>query len=120
MSQKELYGFLEDRFECAQACAQCARACALRAGTLEPDGGAGYEQVRRLGVACGEVCEATCRALTEGNGQDVDALRMQLEWCRAVCLDCARVFGACPGAEKAADACRACGAVCGRFLTALD
>ncbi|MET9090039.1 ferredoxin [Streptomyces sp. NPDC004237] len=119
-SQQELYRFLEDRFACAQACAECARVCALRAGVLDPDG-AESEKVRRKGIMCAEVCEATCRALTEENGRGEADLRIQLAWCRTVCLECAVAFethrGA--GAGTSAAACRECAAACADFLAAL-
>ncbi|WP_046733095.1 ferredoxin [Streptomyces humi] len=118
-SQQELYRFLEDRFACAQACTECARACALRAGVLDPGGTALVEQVRRKGIMCAEVCDATCRALTEETDRDETGLRVQLEWCRAICLESARAFDTQPGAEKSADACRACAAACAEFMVAL-
>lgn len=64
-SQQELIRFLEDRFACAQACTECARACALRASLADPDGPEGQEQMRRKGIMCAEVCDATCRVLSE-------------------------------------------------------
>ncbi|MEV7388160.1 ferredoxin [Streptomyces sp. NPDC091215] len=119
MTQQELYGFLEDRFECARACAECARVCALRVSTPDPDAGAEREQVRRAGIVCSEVCEATCRTLTEGDEQDADVLRIQLEWCRVICLNCAQAFGSRPETEKSAASCRACAAACTDFIAAL-
>ncbi|MGW3131924.1 ferredoxin [Streptomyces sp. NPDC001123] len=120
-SQQDLYRFLEDRFACAQACTECARMCALRAGVLDPGGAADAEadRLRRTGIMCAEVCDATCRALTEETDRDADGLRVQLEWCRTVCLDCARAFDARPGAEPSAAACRACAAACTDFIAAL-
>ncbi|MGW7546879.1 ferredoxin [Streptomyces sp. NPDC054770] len=118
-SQQDLYRFLEDRFACAQACTECARVCALRAGVLDPDGTTEVERLRRTGIMCAEVCDATCRLLTEETGQDEAGLRVQLEWCRAVCLDCARAFDARPGAEPSAAACRACAAACTDFMAVL-
>ncbi|MER6267770.1 ferredoxin [Streptomyces sp900105755] len=120
-SQQDLYRFLEDRFACAQACTECARMCALRAGVLNPGGAADAEadRLRRTGIMCAEVCDATCRALTEETGRDEDGLRVQLEWCRTVCLDCARAFDARPGAESSAAACRACAVACTDFMAAL-
>ncbi|MFD8815092.1 ferredoxin [Streptomyces sp. NPDC059627] len=118
-SQQDLYRFLEDRFACAQACTECARVCALRAGVLDPDGTTEVERLRRTGIMCAEVCDATCRLLTEETGQDEAGLRVQLEWCRAVCLDCARAFDARPGAEPSAAACRACAAACTEFMAVL-
>lgn len=118
-SQQELYRFLEDRFACALACTECARACALRAGVLDPGGAARTEQVRRKGIMCAEVCDATCRALTEETGRDETGLRVQLEWCRAICLECAQAFDTQPGAEKSADACRACARACADFIAVL-
>ncbi|MFD4604760.1 ferredoxin [Streptomyces sp. NPDC058464] len=118
-SQQDVYRFLEDRFVCAQACAECARMCVLRTGVLDPAGTAEAERYRRTGIMCAEVCDATCRALTEDTGQDPAGLRVQLEWCRTVCLDGARAFDARPGAEPSAAACRACAAACADFTAAL-
>ncbi|MFD5539981.1 hypothetical protein ACFWIJ_19755 [Streptomyces sp. NPDC127079] len=75
--------------------------------------------MRRRGIMCAEVCDATCRALTEETGRGETGLRVQLEWCRAICLECARAFDTQPGAEKGADACRACAGACADFITVL-
>lgn len=118
-SQEELFRFLEDRFTCAQACTECARACALRASFAGPDGPEGQELVRRKGIMCAEVCDATCRVLSEQARQDEEALRIQLEWCRTVCLECAHVFDDRPGAENSAKACRECAQACADFMATL-
>jgi hypothetical protein len=118
-SQQELFRFLEDRFACAQACAECARACALRASLVDPDGTENQELVRRKGIMCAEVCDATCRVLSEQNQVDEAAIRAQLEWCRQVCLESPHVFDGHPGAEESAKSCRDCARACGEFLTTL-
>ncbi|MFI1000314.1 ferredoxin [Streptomyces galbus] len=117
--QQELFRFLEERFACAQACTECARACAVRASLVDPDGTERQELARRKGIMCAEVCDATCRVLSEENRQDEDGIRVQLEWCRTVCLETAHVFDAYPGAEEAAAACRACARACTTFLGTL-
>ncbi|MGW5371825.1 ferredoxin [Streptomyces sp. NPDC004009] len=119
-TQQQLYRFLEDRFTCAQACAQCARTSAVRASLLDPDGTERQERVRRLGIMCAEVCDTTCRTLSEQSPQDEDGIRVQLEWCRSVCLECAHAFAGHPGAESAAAVCRACAVACTDFMVALD
>ncbi|MET8569450.1 four-helix bundle copper-binding protein [Streptomyces sp. NPDC004783] len=118
-SQQELFRFLEDRFACAQACAECARACAVRASLVDPDGTEYQELVRRKGIMCAEVCDATCRVLSEQNQVDEAAIRVQVEWCRQVCLESAHVFDKQQGAEESAEACRACARACGEFLDTL-
>ncbi|MFG2887248.1 ferredoxin [Streptomyces sp. NPDC048297] len=118
-SEQQLYRFLEDRFTCAQACADCARACAVRASLLDPDGTAPRERVRRLGIICAEVCDTTCGMLSEQNQQDEEQIRIRLKWCRSVCEDCAQAFDAQPGAESAEAACRACATACAEFMTIL-
>ncbi|MFF8864011.1 MULTISPECIES: ferredoxin [unclassified Streptomyces] len=118
-SQAQLYRFLEDRFTCAQACTECARACAVRASLVDPDGTERQERVRRLGIMCAEVCDATCRVLCEENHQDEEGIRVRLEWCRSVCLECAKAFDEYPGAESAAATCRACVDACSDFLDIL-
>ncbi|MFE9452763.1 ferredoxin [Streptomyces sp. NPDC006739] len=119
-SQQELYRFLEDRFTCAQACTECARACAVRASLFDPDGTEQQERVRRLGIMCAEVCDATCRMLSEQNRQDESGIRIQLEWCRTVCLECAHAFDAQDGAEDSAAVCRSCARACTEFLATLN
>lgn len=119
-SQQDVFRFLEDRFACAQACTDCARACALRASLVDPDGTEDQELLRRKGIMCAEVCDATCRMLSEQALADEGGLRVQLEWCRAVCLESAHVFDGHPAAEGAAEACRACARACTEFLGALD
>ncbi|MEU6406822.1 ferredoxin [Streptomyces sp. NPDC046985] len=118
-SQQELIQFLEDRFACAQACTECARAAALRASLVDPGGSEEQELLRRRGIMCAEVCDATCRMLSEQNSQDEAALRVQLEWCVSVCLDSAHVFDRHPGAEQTADACRTCAKACQEFIAIL-
>ncbi|NUP16446.1 MAG: ferredoxin [Streptomyces sp.] len=118
-SQKQPVQFLEDRFACAQACTECARACALRASLWDPDGGEEQEVLRRRGILCAEVCDATCHVLAEQNQLDETALRVQLEWTRAVCLECAHVFDRHSDAEKAAQACRDCARACTEFMGTL-
>ncbi|MFE6280925.1 ferredoxin [Streptomyces sp. NPDC057877] len=119
-TQQELFRFLEDRFACAQACTECARACALRASLVDPDGTEEQELVRRKGIMCAEVCDATCRVLSEQNLLDEDGIRVQVEWCRTVCLESAHVFDRHPGAEDTAETCRACARACTDFLATLQ
>ncbi|WP_405726773.1 ferredoxin [Streptomyces sp. NBC_00028] len=118
-SQQELIRFLEDRFACAQACTDCARACAVRASLVDPDGTEQQELVRRKGIMCAEVCDATCRVLSEQNRLDESGIRVQLEWCRTVCLESAHAFDTQPGAEEAAKACRTCAQACTDFMDTL-
>ncbi|WP_030419175.1 MULTISPECIES: four-helix bundle copper-binding protein [unclassified Streptomyces] len=118
-SQQDLFRFLEDRFACAQACGECARTSALRASLVDPDGTESRDHARRQGITCAEVCDATCRVLSDQNQVDEDVIRAQLEWCRGVCLESAHVFDAHPGAEDSARACRDCARACGAFLATL-
>ncbi|MEU6227985.1 ferredoxin [Streptomyces sp. NPDC047042] len=118
-SQQELFRFLEDRFVCAQACTECARACALRASLASPDGPAPEALARRKGILCAEVCDATCRLLSEQADLDEASLRVQLEWCGTVCLETAQVFDDYPGGEDAAKACRECAQACADFAWTL-
>ncbi|SDN46362.1 hypothetical protein SAMN04487981_105146 [Streptomyces sp. cf386] len=119
-TQQQLVQFLEDRFACAQACTECARACALRASLVDPDGTEEQELLRRKGIMCAEVCDATCRVLAEQNQLDETALRAQLEWTRTVNLECAHAFDRHPDAEDAAQACRDCARACTEFMATLD
>ncbi|WP_330455979.1 ferredoxin [Streptomyces sp. NBC_00820] len=119
-SEQQLYRFLEDRFTCAQACSECARACAVRVSLLDPDGTERLDRIRRMGVICAEVCDATCGMLSEQSPQNVHGIKVRLEWCRSICLDCALAFDGAPGAEPAAAACRACAVACADFMTSLD
>ncbi|MEV7863496.1 ferredoxin [Streptomyces hirsutus] len=119
VSQQELYRYLEDRFACAQACAECSRACAVRASLVNPGGGTPEELVRRKGVICAEVCDATSRVLSEGNQTDEETVRTQVEWCRQMCLEGARAFDGHPGAERTAEVCRTCARACTDFLDTL-
>ncbi|MDX2541671.1 ferredoxin [Streptomyces sp. WI04-05B] len=119
-TQQELFQFLEDRFVCAQACTECARSCALRAGLADPDGPPEEALARRKGILCAEVCDATCRLLSEQAGQDEAALRVQLEWCATVCLEAAQVFDDHPGGADTAKVCRECAQACTDFARTLD
>lgn len=118
-SQQELFRFLEDRFACAQACTECARVCALRASLVDPDGDEEQELLRRKGIMCAEVCDATCRVLSEENHLDEAGIRAQLEWCRSVCLECAQVLDLHAYNEDAAKACRECAQECTDFMATL-
>jgi hypothetical protein len=119
-SRQELVRFLEDRFACAQACTDCARECALRASRADPDGPEDQTDLRRTGIRGAEVCDTTCRVLSEQAQLDEAAVRVQVEWCRTVCLECAHLFDRHPGTEEAARACRDCARACTDFLTMLD
>jgi len=116
---QELVRFLEDRFACAQACTECARACALRASLADLDGPEDQQLIRRKGILCAEVCDTTCRVLAEQVTQSEDSMRAQVEWCRTVCLETAHVFDLSPGSEESARSCRDCARVCSEFLTLL-
>ncbi|MEU4085468.1 ferredoxin [Streptomyces aureus] len=110
---------MEDRFACAQACADCARSSALRASMMDPGGPKKRESARRSGILCAEVCEATCHVLSRQPAQDERTVRAQVEWCRDVCLECAEAFDGCPGAEAAARTCRDCARACEDFIATL-
>jgi hypothetical protein len=118
-SERESIRFLEDRFACAQACTECARACALRASVMDPDGPREQELLRRKGVMCAEVCDATSLVLSEQIHQDENGIRAQVRWCRTVCLECAQAFDGYAGAEDGAKACRECAQACTDFLATL-
>lgn len=68
---------------------------------------------------CAEVCDATCRVLSEQNLLDEEGIRVQLEWCRSVCLECAHLFDQCTGGEESAKACRECARACSEFIATL-
>ncbi|KUO06903.1 ferredoxin [Streptomyces sp. DSM 15324] len=122
---EELVRFLEDRFACAEASADCARACVLRASALDPEGSEQLRLLRRKAILCAEVCDATCRVLAEDTRVDEAGLRVQLEWCRTICLETAHAFGtrrkrpSPPGAAETAEACRACARACTDFMATL-
>ncbi|MEV5781964.1 four-helix bundle copper-binding protein [Streptomyces sp. NPDC052287] len=118
-SEQEPIRFLEDRFDCAQACVECARACALRASCMDPDGPKVRQLARRMGLMCAEVCDATCLVLDGQHHRGEAGIRVQVEWCRSVCRECADVFDRCPGAQVSARACRACAQACTDFLATL-
>lgn len=112
-SHEDLVRYLEDRFACAQACDDCARVCLVR------EGPAGPGEAPRLNTACADVCEATSRVLAEQSDQDEQRVRMQVEWCRAICLQCASLCDLHPAAADCAEACRRCAKACDAFLTTL-
>ena len=116
---QKLVRFLEDRFACAQACSELARICTLRAGLADLDGPEDQQLIRRRAVLCAEVCDATCRLLAEQVTQSEGAMRTQVEWCRAVCLETAHVFDRSAAPEEGAEACRACARACAEFLALL-
>ncbi|MFG2780293.1 ferredoxin [Streptomyces prunicolor] len=119
-TQQELVRFLEDRFACAQACTACARACVLRVSRSDPDATDHEALLRRKALLCAEVCDTTCRMLAEQNRQDESALRLQTKWCLLVCLECAQVLDAQPGAEADAETCRECARACTEFMATLN
>lgn len=75
--------------------------------------------MRRKGIMCAEVCDATCRVLSEDASADEAGIRAQLEWCRTVCLESARVFDRHPSAEQDATTCRTCAETCTEFIATL-
>jgi hypothetical protein len=58
--------------------------------------------------------------LSDQNTLDESGIRMQVEWCRTVCLESAHVFDGYPDAEETAAACRACARACTDFLDTLN
>lgn len=113
LSHQDLVRYLEDRFACAQACDDCVRACAVRQGPAECGDGP------RLNTACADVCDATSRILAEQPDQDEQRMRMQVEWCREICLQCASLCDLDSTSARCADACRRCAKACDDFLTTL-
>ncbi|MEU8953501.1 four-helix bundle copper-binding protein [Streptomyces sp. NPDC048518] len=113
LSRQGLVRYLEDRFACAQACDECVRACLGRRGPAE------WGDEPRLNTACADVCEATSRVLAEQSDQDEQRVRMQVEWCRAICLQCAALSALRPASALCAEACRRCAQACDDFLTTL-
>ncbi|WP_353940523.1 ferredoxin [Streptomyces sp. HUAS MG91] len=139
-SKDALVRYLEDRFACTQSCTECARACAMRvssadragvaagargparppAAGADPDaGGRTPQEPRRTLLLCVEICDATCRLLSEEALRDEYALRLQVEWCRAVALECAHACDRMPDGEDCARRCRACARACSDFLATL-
>ncbi|WP_070321305.1 four-helix bundle copper-binding protein [Streptomyces alboniger] len=110
-SHQDLVRYLEDRFACAQACDDCVRACTRRQGPAEPGDA--------LNTTCADVCDATSRLLAEQPDQDEQRIRMQVEWCRDVCLQCAALCDLRPASAGCAQACRDCAKACDDFLTTL-
>lgn len=117
--QRDLVMFLEEGFGCAQACADCARICAGRVSFAAPGAVGAAQDLRRQAVLCTEVCDATCALLSEQAQQDEYGIRIQVEWCRAMCLECAHACDRCPGAEECARTCRRCARACSDFLAIL-
>ena len=137
----DLVRFLEDRFACAQSCTECARACALLVSSTDlgpvaaqadgvhgpvravpaepPERTEAPRDLRRALLLCVEVCDATCRLLSEEAHQDEYGLRLQVEWCRAVALEAAHACDRTRDAADCAEQCRACARACTDFLATL-
>ncbi|WP_372351677.1 ferredoxin [Streptomyces sp. KL116D] len=131
----DLVRFLEDRFACAQSCTDCARTCAVLVSSTDLGPAAPVVHgparpgpvdvpktphgLRRALLLCVEVCDATCRLLSEETHQDEYGLRLQVEWCRAVALECAHACDRTPDAADCAERCRACARACTDFLATL-
>lgn len=73
-----------------------------------------------MGIMCAEVCDATSRMLSEQSQADEATLRMQVEWCRQVCLESAHVFDGTSEKDETAGVCRTCARACTNFLTTLN
>ncbi len=121
--RQELVRYLEGRFACAQACEECARACARRRLPDEPC------HASRLNTACADVCDATFRVLAEPGehgepgeraGEYEERVRVQVEWCRAICHQCAALCDTSTASARCAEACRRCARACDDFLAAMD
>ncbi|QEU97013.1 ferredoxin [Streptomyces kanamyceticus] len=113
---EDLVRYLEDRFACVQACDDCVRVCAVRQGPADPG------DTPRLNSACADVCDATARFLAEQGDQgdqDEQRVRIQVEWCRAICLQCASLCGLGSATDRCAQACRRCAKACDDFLTTM-
>ncbi|MFE0171290.1 ferredoxin [Streptomyces sp. NPDC059002] len=110
---EDLVRYLEDRFACAQACDECVRTCAARQGPADPGA------MPRLNSVCADVCDATARVLSEQSDQDEQRVRIQVEWCRAVCFQCASLCDLRTPADRCVEACRRCVRACDVFLATL-
>ncbi|MEV5981442.1 ferredoxin [Streptomyces sp. NPDC052114] len=113
LGHQDLVRYLEDRFACAQACDDCVRECAKRQGPAESGAGP------RLNSACADVCDATARVLADQGDQDEERVRMQVEWCRAICLRCACLCDLRAASAGCAEACRRCAKACDDFLATM-
>ncbi len=113
LGHQDLVRYLEDRFACAQACDECVRECAKRRGPAESGAGP------RLNSACADVCDATARVLADQSDQDEQRVRLQVEWCRAICLRCAFLCDLRPASADCAEACRRCAQACDAFLATM-
>ncbi|EGX55294.1 hypothetical protein SZN_33586 [Streptomyces zinciresistens K42] len=87
---------------------------------MDPDGTGEQAPPRRRGILCAEVCDATCRMLSEQGRTGEAAPRLRPEWTRTVCLESARVVERHPGAEETARACHDCARACSAFMAVLD
>ncbi|MFE1952006.1 ferredoxin [Streptomyces sp. NPDC059524] len=126
MTQTEIHApvrFLEERFDCAQACTECAKRCVTSVGAADlgavTAGAPRRPNLRRALLRCAEVCDATCRLLSEELRQDPYGMRLHVEWCRAVSLECAQACDRAPDAGDCAGCCRRCARACTEFLAAL-
>ncbi len=106
----DISSYIQQIFECADACLACADACL------------GEEQVQnlvrciRLNTDCAEICEVTGKLLSRQTEPDNAVIQAQLQACIAVCRSCAaecdRHASMHEHCRICAEACRACEEAC--------
>ncbi|MFC7309576.1 hypothetical protein ACFQVC_35865 [Streptomyces monticola] len=113
----EVIRFIEDRFVCAQACVECARACTATVPVPE------LGESRRPDLKCAQVCETTRQFLSREDATDPEVHRGQVEYCADVCALCAaaceRLAPVRDECARCAEACRRCERACREFLECL-
>lgn len=91
---------------CALMCTSCADACSAEAMDMR--------QCIRSCLDCADICVATARLAVRRTGRNIEALRMALETCAAICELCAEEcerhdHGHC---RLCAEMCRECARDC--------
>ena len=113
-----LLTFIEQAYDCAQACTSCADAC------LAEDMVADLRQCIRLNLDCADICATTGRVVSRQTAYDADVTGAMLRACIEACRSCADEceIHAAHGMEHCrvcAAECRSCEQACQELLAAI-
>lgn len=106
-----LLTFIEQAYDCAQACTSCADAC------LAEDMVADLRQCIRLNLDCADICATTAAMASRRTGSNVEVLRLVIRACGEACRLCGEE---CMRHADAHEHCRICGDLCRKCANACE
>lgn len=118
VNRDRLTSFIEETFQCAQACTACADACLSESQVQD------LRYCIRANSDCADVCAATARMLSRQTAPDFATMTAQIRACEAACAscgtECRRHSEHHEHCRVCADQCQRCEEACRSMLAAID